>query len=82
LFGKKPPTKKLSKGIMFFLSGMDWLAHSLFRVKRKLIKATVRSMFTTSFYDASKIKSNFDFQFKPLSETLERITKAHKKQSN
>jgi len=79
LFEKKPPTKKLPKAIMFFLSGMDWLLNKLFGIKRKLIKATVRSMFTTSFYDASKIKNSLDFQFKPLCETLERVTKASKK---
>ena len=78
LFGKKPPTKKLSKGIMLFLSGMDWLLNVFFGRKRRLIKATVNSMFTTSFYDASKIKSSFDFQFKTLSETLERIVNERK----
>ncbi len=78
LFGKKPPTKKLSKGIMLFLSGMDWLLNALFGRKRRLIKATVNSMFTISFYDASKIKNISDFQFKPLNETLERVVKEKK----
>ncbi len=75
LLGKKPPTKKLSKRFMFFLSGMDWLSNKLFRTKRRFIKATVRSMFTSSLYDASKIKKEISFQFTPTDKTLERIAK-------
>jgi len=82
LFGKKPPTKKLSKRTMYFLSGMDWLSHKFFRTKRRLIKATVRSMFSTSLYDASKIKNKFVFHFTPTEQTLERIAKERRKESN
>jgi len=82
LFAKKPPTKKLSKKIMLFLSGMDWLSNKLFRTKRRLIKANVRSMFTLSFYDSSKIKNELGFQFIPIETTLERIAKETGKASN
>ena len=82
LFGKKPPFKKLPKKIIFFLSSADWLFSKLFGKKRKLFKATVRSMFKTSFYDASKVKGSLGFQFTPLEVTLERIVKETKKPSN
>ncbi|SRX52285.1 NAD-dependent epimerase/dehydratase family protein [Aequorivita sp. CIP111184] len=82
LFGKKPPSKKLSKTIMFFLSNAEWLLSKIFGKKRTLFKATVRSMFKISRYDASKVKSNLGFQFKPLEVTLERITKETKKISD
>ncbi len=82
LFGKKPPSKKLSKTIMFFLSNAEWLLSKIFGKKRKLFKATISSMFKTSFYDASKVKSNLKFQFTPLEVTLERITRETKKISN
>lgn len=75
LFGKNPPTRKLSKGFMYFLSNVDWLLNKLFRIKRRLVKATVRSMFTTSNYDSSKIKEKLGFQFTPTNETLERTVK-------
>ncbi|SRX73326.1 NAD-dependent epimerase/dehydratase family protein [Aequorivita antarctica] len=75
LFGKKPPTKKLSKRIMLFLSGMDWLSSIFFRTKRRIVKATVRSMFKSSLYDAEKIKKTLAFQFTPTEETLDRIVK-------
>lgn len=73
LFGKKPPTKKLSKNLMYFISGMDWLFSKLFRTKRRIIKTTVKSMFTTSLFDSSKIKNEFGFEFTPLEKTLVRI---------
>jgi len=82
LFGKKPPFKKLPKKIIFFLSSADWLFSKLFGKKRKLFKATVRAMFKTSFYDASKVKGSLGFQFTPLEVTLERIVKETKKPSN
>ena len=77
LHGKKPPHRKLSKGIMEFLSGMDWFVSKLFGSRRKLVKANVRSIFTSSYYDSSKIKS-LDFHFTPLEETLERVVEASK----
>ncbi len=74
-FGKKPPKTKLSKRLLFFFSAIDFFFSSLFGTKRKLLKATVRSMFTESFYDASKIQNEFGFSFTPMEETLDRVVK-------
>jgi len=82
LFGKKTPTKKLSKNLMYFLSGMDWLSHKLFNTKRRVVKATVRSMFTISLYDTFKIKNAIDFQFTPTEDTLKRIVAEKKNASD
>ena len=79
LFGKKPPTKKLPKQLMYFLSSMDWLSNKLFGTKRRLVRATVRSMFTKSRYDSQKIKNAIGFQFTPTEQTLKRIAKENKK---
>ncbi|CAM3317295.1 NAD-dependent epimerase/dehydratase family protein [Aequorivita lipolytica] len=81
-FGKKPPTIKLSKGFMFFFSGIDWLSNKLFNTKRRIVKATVRSMFKTSFYETSKLKKALDFTFTPTTETLERVANERKNSSN
>ncbi len=75
LYGKKPPTKKLSKPLMIFFSQMDWLSSKIFRTKRKLTRATVNSMFSISWYDSSKIKEQLGFQFTPLENTLKGIVK-------
>lgn len=82
MFDKKPPTKKLPKNIMFFLSGMDWVSNKLFNTKRRIVKATVRSMFTISLYDMFKIKNTLGFQFTPTEETLKRVVAEKKKTSN
>lgn len=73
LFGKKPPKRKLSKSLMMFLSGLDWLGSKLFRTKRRIIKDNVRSMFKKSYYDSGKIKKELNFEFTPTAETLQRI---------
>lgn len=74
LFDKKPPNRPLNKNLMFFLSGMDWFSSKIFRTKRKLVKDTVRSMFTKNRYDNTKLKNAFDFEYTSLQETLERIS--------
>ncbi|MEM0517976.1 NAD-dependent epimerase/dehydratase family protein [Aequorivita flava] len=78
LFGKKPPTKKLSRQLMYFLSTMDWLASKLFNTKRNLVKPMVRSMFKDSRYDASKIENAINFQFTHIDDTLKRVTDENK----
>lgn len=72
-FDKKPPKRKLSKNFMLILSGLDWFANKIFRTRRKLVKDTVRSMFTTTCYDNSKIIKEFNFSFTSTLETLDRI---------
>lgn len=72
-FDKKPPKHTLSKNFMLFLSGLDWFSSKIFRTKRKLVKDTVRSMFTTTYYSNSKFSNQFDFKFIATSETLDRI---------
>ena len=82
LYGKKPPTKKLSKSLMFFLSGIDWLSSNIFGTKRKLTRATVRSMFSSPLYDSSKISDELGFEFTGVEETLKRIVMASEEKSN
>lgn len=78
LFDKKPPKRKLSKRFMLFAGSLDWFSSKIFRSKRKLVKDTVRSMFTQSFYDNSRLQKEFDFQYTTVSETLERISEVEK----
>ncbi|WP_313112880.1 NAD-dependent epimerase/dehydratase family protein [Aequorivita sediminis] len=81
LFEKKPPTKKLSKGIMLLISRIDWLLNKLFNTKRKVVKANVLSMFTKTAYNADKLKNQFDFRYTPTDDTLKRIVTEIKKAS-
>lgn len=80
-FGKKPPVKSISKRLLVVLSSLDWFSNKVFKTKRSLLKATVRSLFTYSSYDASKIEKALSFQFTPIEETLGRIVKNYQNQS-
>ena len=82
LFGKTPPTLKLSKGFMYILSGVDWILGKFFGTKRSIPRAVVRSMFTKSLYDSGKLKAATGFQFTPVSTTLKRIAREQKEASN
>ncbi|MCH2490355.1 MAG: NAD-dependent epimerase/dehydratase family protein [Flavobacteriales bacterium] len=73
--GKSPPKKEAPKWILYFLSGLDWLAAVLFGSKRRLLKATVRSMYTDTAYDASKIRNELKYKFIRFEDTIERVVK-------
>ncbi len=74
-FKKRPPKKLAPKWILTLMRIIDWFSAKLFRTKRSLVKATVNSLYSTSFYDASKIEKELDFRYTPFEETLERIIK-------
>jgi len=74
-FGKKPPSKAISKNTMLLLSKLDAILSFLFRRKRKLLKSMVHSMYNTSNYNALKITTQLDFQYRPIDETLSRVVK-------
>ncbi len=72
---KKPPYKLIAKWKMVLFSNLDWLSNKVFRTKRRLLKATVTPLYKESFYDASKIKKELNFEFKNYEKTLERVSK-------
>lgn len=79
IFGKKPPTKKLPKGIMFFISNLDWIGNKIFGIKRRFVRSNIRSMYKKSYYDNSKIIKELNFQFTPLEETLKSLANKYQK---
>lgn len=78
--GKKPPMKMAPKWLLMPFSKIDWLASAIFRTKRSLLNATVRSLYKISFYDTSKIEAELNFSFTPYRETLERVANNYLKQ--
>ncbi|MFK5983139.1 MAG: NAD-dependent epimerase/dehydratase family protein [Flavobacteriaceae bacterium] len=72
---KKTPQKSISKGMMMAFASVDWFSSKLFRTKRKLLKATVRSLYNESFYDASKIEKEINFNYTPYEKTIERVSR-------
>lgn len=76
---KKTPDKTIAKWMMMSFANVDWLINKVFRTKRKLLRATVRSLYKTSFYDASKIKKAIDFNFSPPQKTIERVARNYRR---
>lgn len=76
---KSAPDKTIAKWIMLSFANVDWLINKVFRTKRKLLRATVKSLYKTSFYDASKIKKAIDFNFTPSHKTIERVARNYRR---
>ncbi len=78
LFDKPLPKKSLSKNFLYLMSTLDAVSNRLFGTKRRLLKATVRSLFRQSKYDNQKVKTRLQFEFTPLENTLQRVVRAHR----
>ncbi len=76
---KKPPKKKVPKWLLMAFSKADWLLSIIFRTKRRLLKATVHSLYKLSFYNTSKVETDLNFSFIPYKETLARVAKNYMK---
>lgn len=79
---KKPPYKSVAKWKMLLFSNFDWLSNRIFKTKQKLLKATVKSLYNKSFYDASKIEKEIDFSYTPHQKTIERISRNYLRDFN
>jgi len=81
-FNKKAPSKALPQWILKIASTLDWLSSKLFGTKRMLMKSVVKSMYTKSNYDASKIKNMLNFKFTPIDKTLESVAGKYNSEQN
>ncbi len=70
---EKPPSKSIAKWMMMGFANIDWFTYKLFKTKRKLLKATVRSLYNSRSYDASKIEKQLGFTFTSYQKTIERV---------
>lgn len=81
-FNNKPPEKAISKWKLIAASNLDWLANKLLGRKRKLFKATIDSLYTTSEYNGSTIEKAIpSFSYTPFNETLKRVIPRYKSES-
>lgn len=81
LCNKKPPRKAIAKWKLLVFCSIDWLLSIVFRSKRKLLRATVQSLYTKSTYSSKKIKKDTSFIFTPLDETLTSVVALYKIES-
>jgi len=72
--GVQPPSKMLKKWQLELAWRLDWLV-GLFGKKRKLFRSTARSAYSKSVYSSAKLKEELNFEYTPLSETLNRVAR-------
>ncbi len=78
----KPPSRPISQWKLNFFATMDWLFSKIFGSKRKLLKATVNSMYRISYFDASKIENELEVAFLPYEKTLQNSVENYLMESN
>ena len=74
---KKPPSSPVPSWVLELLWRLDWVRANIFRLPRKLSKATARSSQEISLYDNHKAKEILGIQFTPLEESIQRISNWH-----
>ena len=79
---KKPPYKLIAKWKMIAFSNIDWFSNKLFKTKRRLLKATVLTLYKTRSYDGSKIEKELDFNYKNHEKTIERVSRNYLRDFN
>jgi nucleoside-diphosphate-sugar epimerase len=79
---KKPPHQQIAKWKMLLFCNIDWLSNKLIKTKRRLLKATVLTLYKTRAYDGSKIEKELDFTYKNHEQTIERVSRNYLRDFN
>lgn len=69
--GVKPPSKEATPLILALGWRLDWLSRIFTGKRRRLSKQMTKSARSIRRYDASKLKSTLDFEFKPIQISIE-----------
>jgi len=77
VFGVAAPKKVIHKRWLLLLSWVDGISAKIFGTKRTLLKATVESLYTSTYYDNNKVKNHLNHNFLPIQTTIERVAKAY-----
>jgi len=67
---------------MIAFSNIDWFLNKLFKTKRRLLKATVLTLYKTRSYNGSKIEKELDFNYKNHEKTIERVSRNYLRDFN
>ena len=70
----KPPNKEAKPWLLAIAWRLDWLKHKLFGKPRILSKQVAKSAINISKYDASKLKTTLNFEFKPINTSIEEVS--------
>ena len=75
----KPPQKEAKKWLLQLGWRLDWLSHKLTGKRRKLTKQLAETLTKTVNYDNNKLKSALNFEFTPISKSIEMVCKQYLK---
>ncbi len=78
----KPPNKEAKPWLLGIAWRLDWLQFKLFGKRRNLSKQAAKSAVRITKYDNSKLKNMMNFEFKPIDETINEVSKLYLKDLN
>ena len=71
-----PKSKKEAKPwLLAIVWRLDWLRHTLLGKRRRITKQLAKSLITESTYDNSKVKSQLNYMFLPIDESISKVSK-------
>tara|TARA_R110002049_G_scaffold37208_1_gene117474 strand:+ start:40462 stop:41472 length:1011 start_codon:yes stop_codon:yes gene_type:complete len=77
----KPPLKMAKPWLLGMAWRLDWLKHKLTGKRRLLTKNLAKALTTNSNYSNNKIKSELDFEFKPIDQSITEVGNHYQKQA-
>ncbi|OUR98305.1 NAD-dependent epimerase [Flavobacteriales bacterium 33_180_T64] len=69
----KPALKVATPFLLSIIWRLDWLSHKLFKKRRRLSKQTAKSITSKTIYDNSKIKTDLNFEFKTIDDSISEV---------
>lgn len=69
----KAPQKEAAPFLLSLAWRLDWLNHKLFGKRRKLSKQLAKSLSETALYDNSKLKTDLNFEFKSIEQSISEV---------
>ena len=73
--GVNPPKKEAKSWLLAIGWRLDWLSHKVFGKRRVLVKQMVASLYNKAIYDNSKITDTLNYEFTPIEDCIERVSK-------
>ena len=74
-FNKKPPVIKVSPAMSGLIWRLDWLKSKFTRSRQLITRETANLVSSSFFFNNAKSLEAFDFEYRPIDETLKATTK-------
>lgn len=71
--GVLAPNKEAKPWLLQLAWRLDWFQHKVFGKRRQLSKQLAKSAIEVSKYDASKVKTDLNYEFEPIDKSIENV---------